>query len=100
MKEIKESKLSDKQKKIFTAISVFLVIVFSGIIALLVGKPMLQFVNSPDEFRKFVNSYGILSDIIFIGMVVFQMIIAIIPGEPFEIAAGYAFGSGADSDRP
>ena len=27
------------------------------------------------------------------GMVVFQVIIAFIPGEPFEIAAGYAFGA-------
>ncbi len=27
------------------------------------------------------------------GMVIVQVIIALIPGEPFEIAAGYAFGA-------
>ena len=29
----------------------------------------------------------------FIGMVIFQIIVAIIPGEPLEIGAGYAFGA-------
>ena len=92
MKEIKESRLTLKQKRIFTAISLVLVFIFTGIIAVLIGKPMIVFVNKPERFREFVNSYGILADIVFILMLVFQMIIAIIPGEPFEIAAGYAFG--------
>ena len=92
MKEIKESRLTLKQKRIFTVISLILALIFSGIIAVLVGKPMIEFVKEPDMFREFVKSYGLVSDIVFILMVVFQMIIAIIPGEPFEIAAGYAFG--------
>lgn len=92
MKEIKESRLTEKQKKVFTAISVILALIFSGVIAVLVGKPMIEFVKEPELFREFVKSHGIISDIVFILMVVFQMIIAIIPGEPFEIAAGYAFG--------
>ena len=92
MKEIKESRLSLKHKRIYTVISLVLVSIFAGVIAVFVGKPMLEFVNEPQRFREFVNSYGILSDIVFILMVIFQMIIAIIPGEPFEIAAGYAFG--------
>lgn len=92
MKEIKESRLGEKHKKVFTAISIVLVLIFSGVIAVLVGKPMIEFVKEPKLFREFVKSYGILSDMVFILMVIFQMIIAIIPGEPFEIAAGYAFG--------
>ncbi len=93
LKEIGESKLTLKQKRIFTVILIVLAFVFSGIIAVVVGKPMIQFVKTPDKFREFVDSYGIVSDITFIFMIVFQMIIAIIPGEPFEIAAGYAFGA-------
>ena len=92
LKEIKESRLSVKQKRIFTAIALVLVFIFTGIIAILVGKPMIEFVNKPDEFRAFVDSHGILSDVVFVLMVIFQMIMAFIPGEPFEIAAGYAFG--------
>ena len=92
MKEIKESHLSVKQKRIITGVLLVLFLVFTGVIAVLVGKPMIEFVNEPEKFRSFVKSYGILSDIIFILMLIFQMIVAFIPGEPFEIAAGYAFG--------
>lgn len=92
MREISNSKLTDKQRKFFTAIIIILVIVFSGLLAVVVGKPMIEFVKEPDRFREFVNSHGVFSDIVFISMVVFQMIIAVIPGEPFEIAAGYSFG--------
>ncbi len=93
LKDIGESRLTGKQKKIFTFVMIILALIFSGIIALLVGKPMIQFVRTPEKFREFVESYGIISDLTFIIMIVFQMIIAIIPGEPFEIAAGYAFGA-------
>ena len=93
LKEAFESKLSTKQRKILTAVIIVLLLIFSGIVALVVGKPMIQFVKTPDKFREFVKGYGILSDAVFIMMIVFQMIIAVIPGEPFEIAAGYAFGA-------
>lgn len=93
LKETLESRLNEKQRKTLTVISIILVFIFSGVIAILVGKPMIQFVGEPDKFREFVKSYGLISDLAFILMMVFQMIIAFIPGEPFEIAAGYAFGA-------
>lgn len=56
-------------------------------------RPMLQFVSEPEQFRAWVDSYGLLGPLAYIGMVVLQVIVAVIPGEPFEIAAGYAFGA-------
>ncbi|MBQ1262787.1 MAG: TVP38/TMEM64 family protein, partial [Oscillospiraceae bacterium] len=38
-------------------------------------------------------SFGVLGRLVFVGIVILQVVIALIPGEPFEIAAGYAFGS-------
>ena len=93
MKNAVENSLTDKEKKIKTIFLIILVLVFSGILAVAVGKPMIDFVKEPALFRKFVKSHGILSDMVFILMLVFQMVIAVIPGEPFEIAAGYAFGT-------
>lgn len=92
MNEIGESRLSVRQKKVFTVISIVLALIFGGVVALLIGKPMIEFVKEPVKFREFVDSHGLLADAVFILMVIFQMIIAVIPGEPFEIAAGYAFG--------
>lgn len=35
---------------------------------------------------------GILGILLFIGMLIVQVVVALIPGGPFEVAAGYAFG--------
>ena len=92
LKNIEESRFSPKQKKIITLILLLLVLAFAGAVALVIGKPMIELVKNEAKFRDFVSQYGVFSDIVFILMIVFQIVIAIVPGEPFEIAAGYAFG--------
>lgn len=83
-------KISSRQKKIAVLIAAILVV---GAGTLLVGRPLVAFASAPERFRNWVDSYGILSRIAYVGMVILQVIIALIPGEPFEIAAGYAFGA-------
>ncbi len=61
--------------------------------ALFVGGPMTRFVSEPEKFRLWVESHGFYSKLAFVLMVCFQVVIAIVPGEPFEIGAGYAFGA-------
>ncbi len=58
-----------------------------------VGRPLIAFVSQPERFRAWVDSHGILGRLAFVGMMMFQVFIAIIPGEPLEIGAGYAFGA-------
>lgn len=86
-------KFTEKHKKFLGIIAIIIVILFSAAIFLLVGKPLISFVSEPEKFRQWVDAFGIWGRLLFIGMIVLQVIIAIIPGEPFEIAAGYAFGS-------
>ncbi len=62
-------------------------------IAVFIGGPLTRFVSEPERFREWVNQKGFLSNLAFILMVFFQVVIAIVPGEPFEIGAGYAFGA-------
>ena len=87
----KES-LSLKQKRIIGGLSVVLFIVFCGIVGWFIGRPMIKFVSEPEKFRIWVDEKGILGDISFIFMTIFQVLIALVPGEPLEIGAGYAFG--------
>lgn len=54
---------------------------------------MIEFIEQPENFRVWVRSYGIFGKFIFIGIVILQVIVAIIPGEPVEFGAGYAFGA-------
>ena len=62
-------------------------------IAIFIGGPLTRFVSQPERFRAWVDSHGPFSKLAFILMVFFQVVIAIVPGEPFEIGAGYAFGA-------
>lgn len=55
-------------------------------------EPAVAFVTDGPAFRRWVQQKGLYGRVIFVFLLVVQMIIAFIPGEPFEIAAGYAFG--------
>lgn len=62
-------------------------------LAVVIGRPIVRFASEPERFRDWVDSHGIWGPIAYMVMVVVQIVIAVIPGEPFEIAAGYAFGA-------
>ena len=80
------------KKKIYLA-AIIVALIFIAAVGYLVGKPMIEFVREPERFRAWVDSSGFVSRVIFVGMVVFQLVIALIPGEPLEMGAGYAFGA-------
>jgi uncharacterized membrane protein YdjX (TVP38/TMEM64 family) len=83
----------EQKKKIISIISAVVFILFFVIAFFLVGGPMLQFVSDPESFRLWVSESGITGKIFFVGMMAIQVLIAIIPGEPLELVAGYAFGA-------
>ncbi len=62
-------------------------------ISLYLGKMIVQFLDQPEQFRQWVDGRGIYGPLIFVLMVTVQVIVAIIPGGPFQVAGGYAFGS-------
>lgn len=68
-------------------------LIFVSIVTILIGKPMIESISEPEHFREWVSSYGFLGKLIYVGMVIIQVIFAIIPGEPLEIGGGYAFGA-------
>lgn len=56
------------------------------------GEQAIEFATNPRAVRGLVDRYPVRSRVIFFLAVFLQIVIAIIPGEPFELAAGYAFG--------
>lgn len=63
------------------------------LLTFLFGRPIIKAVKDPVAFRNWVDGYGFLGKLAFFLMMYIQTVIAFIPGEPLEIAAGYAFGA-------
>ena len=84
---------TEQQRK---RLAVLAILVFCAIIGLVfwqVGLPMVQLASDPEAFRQRIEASHLNGQLLFIGMVVLQILAAIIPGEPLEVAAGYAFGA-------
>ena len=87
------SHLTQKQKRIISIISALIVLIFFGLITYFIGRPLVEYFREPERFREWVDSHGLWGRLIFIGMVILQVFLAFIPGEPLEFGAGYAFGA-------
>ena len=85
--------LSEKAKKYIAAASIAVFVLLTLAIAWFIGRPMLRFVSEPERFRAWVDSGGAMSRVYFLGMQILQVFFAVIPGEPMEFGAGYAFGA-------
>lgn len=85
--------ITEKQKKIISLGVIIAFILFCSAVGWFIGRPMIQFVSDPQKFRDWVDGSGLWGRIAFVLMMMFQVIIAFVPGEPLEIGAGYAFGA-------
>lgn len=85
--------LTEKQKEMLSAAAIILFILLFAALAWFVGRPMIRFARQPEQFRSWVDGHGALGCAAYAAMVFLQVVVAIIPGEPLEIAGGYAFGA-------
>ena len=88
-----KSTLTEKQKKRLAAGAVVIFILFSAAVFWFVGQPMIRFARQPELFRAWVEQRGVWGKLAYVGMVLLQVLVAVIPGEPLEICGGYAFGA-------
>ena len=86
MKKVEKPKLAAVLK-----IAVFCLLMAA--LTIFAGRPIVDAVKDPEAFRAWVKDVGFWGKVVFFLMVYLQTVIAFIPGEPFEIAAGYAFGA-------
>ena len=85
--------LTEKQKKLLSGGAIAVFILLGTALAWFVGRPMVRFAKEPEVFRQWVAGHGFWGMAAYAGMVFLQVLVAIIPGEPLEIAGGYAFGA-------
>ena len=80
------------KKKIIAVVILILVIALIAAVALSVCVPVLKKADDPEELRAYIEGMGIWGPAFFIFVAMIQVVAAVIPGGPIEIAAGYCFG--------
>ena len=85
--------MTEKHRKILYIGAVFVFIAFCGAVGYFVGVPMVRLADDPAAFQAWVDGFGIWGKLVFVGMVFLQVLVALIPGEPIELMAGYVFGA-------
>ena len=72
---------------------VILILIAFTVFSICIGRYLLTFINEPEAFRNWIASFGICSPLAYIIITILQIMIPLLPGEPMEMIAGYAFGS-------
>ena len=83
----------DKNQKLAAGLAIAIFVLVMAALTWLIGGPVLRFAGKPEKFRLWVEKTGAAAPIAYMGMVIAQIVVALIPGEPLEIAGGYAFGA-------
>ena len=82
-----------RKKKIIASCLMGVAIVIIALVCIFIGIPLIKMAGEPDKFRAWVEAKGIWGPVLYVALVIFQILIAFIPGEPLEIVAGYVFGT-------
>lgn len=86
----------DKSKKLKLTVYILLIAAFIGILVFLTirfGNRFTALAKKPEELRILLNSYGWKGILVFIGLQVLQVVVAVLPGEFFQFAGGYIYGT-------
>lgn len=85
--------MTEKQRKGLWLCGFVIFLLFCVVVSWFVGRPMVRLADDPEAFRAWVDSFGPWGRLVFVGMVFLQVLVALIPGEPVELMAGYMFGA-------
>lgn len=86
----KEETSKRKQRLIIISRIIFILIALA--LCGLLSAAVIHVVSERESFKAWVNQYGLIGPFVYMGIVFLQVVIAVIPGEPVELAGGYTFG--------
>lgn len=88
----KIDKEEKKKSKLRIAIRILLV-VLAAAFCVAMSVLMFQYVSETAKMEALMNKHPYVGRVIYVLMSFLQVVIALIPGEPVEIAGGYVFGT-------
>ena len=81
-----------RKQRVLGVVLCILIFAVVGVISYLICRPMLEMSKDPAAFRAYIDEQGIKGYLMLMAAMFLQVVAAVIPGGPFEIAAGYVFG--------
>lgn len=84
--------MENQNLKKYRYLILFLSIALMAGLTLALWGPLMQFIEDPASLKVLMEESGIWGPIVFMLLNTVQVILAIIPGGPFEVAAGALFG--------
>lgn len=85
-----EDKQYNRRRKLLAGISAGVVIILAGLATWFLWDWLASF--SQEGLRDYIRSFGAAGWLVFLGLQILQVFIALIPGELLESAAGFVFG--------
>ena len=82
-----------KRRRILAIISVTVIVLLLVGLTILLWNYFKNMATSGQGFREYIGQFGWAAPLVFIGLHMLQVIVALLPGEVLEIGAGYAFGA-------
>ena len=91
-KETPKTDNTERVRKIVAAIAIAFFVILISLTTFFAANKIDQISKDPLFFREWINSFNFWGKFVFIGLAALQVVLAVIPGGPVQIAAGYAFG--------
>ncbi|MDD7347448.1 MAG: VTT domain-containing protein [Clostridiales bacterium] len=82
-------------KKISAALKLFLLLLFVFAVPIYIGlfrRDLITRMDSIQEVTAFLDTNKTLAVFVYIGLQILQIIVSVLPGQIFQVAAGYYFG--------
>ena len=88
---MKKQKWTNNQIKCL--ILTVILLLMTGLLCLWLAPYLAKIAAEAEQLRGWVREHPILGRMIYMGIVLLQVLLAVLPGEPLEIAGGYIFGA-------
>ncbi len=80
-------------RRVIAAAVLLAFIIFTVALFINVGMPIIDLVSDPKAFKRWIEGYGAMSKGVFAAMMALQVVVAMVPAGPLQVAGGYAFGA-------
>lgn len=81
-----------KKRRVITALCLLLFLILLVTLTVIFWDSLTAVVAEPQAFRDRIEDQGLVGKCIFTALMAAQVILAPIPGHPFEVVGGYCFG--------